>query len=98
MWGIGFFGALGNGCEDHSTVPLEIALPDGVRFSFVTGGRFHTVALTPGGVSSCLHSVLTRVPGLFVHRFGGPSFVCTGGCARVSLIALPPPSHARYPP
>ena len=44
-WGAGSYGQLGNGSRDDSSVPVRVTTPDGVKFTQVTAGHDHTVAV-----------------------------------------------------
>lgn len=59
-WGLDNFDKLGNGATltDPQTRPHPVEMPDGVRFSSISAGSYHTCALTPGGQAYCWGSDL----------------------------------------
>jgi alpha-tubulin suppressor-like RCC1 family protein len=48
-WGNGSYGQLGNGSTQNSPVPVQIALPSGVRFAVVDSGGYSSYAIDGSG-------------------------------------------------
>ena len=52
-WGYGLMGALGNGAQGVSPVPVKIAAPAGTTFNWISSGNGHVCALTTTGLLYC---------------------------------------------
>lgn len=48
-WGLNQKGQLGDGTTTNRSEPVEVAMPDGVSFSAISGGNGHTLALSTTG-------------------------------------------------
>ncbi|MCN9240191.1 Ig-like domain repeat protein [Streptomyces sp. RY43-2] len=48
-WGLNINGALGDGTTVNSSTPVEVLLPAGTRVTAVTGGSYHSLAVTSDG-------------------------------------------------
>ncbi|WP_027659657.1 RCC1 domain-containing protein [Salinispora fenicalii] len=48
-WGGNSFGQLGDGTNAHRSTPVSVSLPPGVTVTAVTGGSFHSLAVTAAG-------------------------------------------------
>ncbi|MEV5984906.1 Ig-like domain repeat protein [Streptomyces sp. NPDC052051] len=48
-WGLNISGALGDGTTVNSSTPVEVLLPAGTRVTAVTGGAYHSLAVTTDG-------------------------------------------------
>lgn len=52
-WGNNKFGELGDGSTSNREVPVAMQMPDGVEFTTMSAGQYHTCALTPAGSAYC---------------------------------------------
>jgi alpha-tubulin suppressor-like RCC1 family protein len=52
-WGLNSFGNLGTGGFSSSLIPVPVAMPQGVTFSAISAGYFHTCAITSAGALYC---------------------------------------------
>ena len=52
-WGSSGYGQLGNGTTDQRLMPTPVTMPSGATFASLTGGGFHTCALTSAGAAYC---------------------------------------------
>jgi alpha-tubulin suppressor-like RCC1 family protein len=52
-WGNGSFGQLGNSLTDSKYVPTPVSMPEGISFSEITLGNYHTCATTTSSTIYC---------------------------------------------
>ena len=52
-WGYGYNGQLGDGNNERQAIPVPVSTPQGVNFSQLTAGNFHTCALDDDGNAYC---------------------------------------------
>ncbi|PST47864.1 hypothetical protein COO72_10925 [Bifidobacterium callitrichos] len=48
-WGNNYYGQLGNNSTDESHVPVKVTMPEGVHFTQVSAGHYHSLAIGDDG-------------------------------------------------